>query len=53
MFVALLVTIYHNWMEQGSILRRFIRDIVKLLLKDRHGEGGIRNFRPLTMLNTD
>ena len=53
MFVALLATIYNNWMRRGSILRRFTRGIVKLLRKSKHGGYGICNFRPLTMLNTD
>ena len=53
MFVPLLATIYDNWMRQGTIPRRFTRDIVKLLCKNKHGEDGISNFRSLRMLNTD
>ena len=53
MFVLLLATIYNNCMRQGSIPRRFTRNIVKFLRKNKHGGDGISNFRPLTMLNTN
>ena len=53
MFFPSLTTIYNNLMKQGTIPQCFIKGIVKLPRKDKHGGYGISNFRSLTMLNTD
>lgn len=50
LFLPLLVLIY-NMRKHGNIPPSFTRDVVKLLLRVKHGGDGINHFWPLAMLN--
>lgn len=53
MLFPLLVILFNHWMEQVTILRRFIRDVVKLQRKNKHSGEGIGNFQSLIMLKAE
>ena len=54
MFVPILKDMFKHWFAQGAILGSVTKGVITLLKKSgKHVWGGLDDYRPITLLNTD
>ena len=52
MFVPILTVMFNHWFNQGGIPGQVTRGVITLIKKGK-GVGGLDDYRPITLLNTD
>ena len=54
MFVSILTDMFNHWFAQGAIPGSITKGVITLLKKEgRHVRGGLDDYRPITLLNTE